>query len=100
VDVLVPVVDGQRSGRPVELEAGGRLTDGVDLEGPGRLDGSGPDVDAVVGGLDRVGGDPVLAVGLLEGGDEGLVLRGVGRLVVVPGDEVADDVLDTDAGDL
>ena len=98
--MLIVSVDGDGAFRRVVGRTVRGVTDIVDLEGVGGLHHLLPQVDAGVGGLHRVGGHPVGTVPVLEPLDEGLVLRGVHGLVVVPGGQLALDVVRADALDL
>src|SRR5262245_40330159 len=77
----------------VELDAALEcLADFIHVGAPGLLDGELPEVHLIVGRLDGIIGDAVLAVFVLEPLDEFLVLRRVDALEVVPGREVSLDL--------
>ena len=67
-------LDRERGPRACRARGPWPPPDRLDVERPGLLDGRRPDVDGVVAGLDGVGRHPVVAVLVLEGRDERLVL--------------------------
>lgn len=97
VQMLVVAINLDRAFRCIEADAASRRTNLVDIKAASFLDGSLPEVNGVVSGFNRIIRDAVFAVCFLIGRDELLVSRRLGRLVIVPRDEVASDVLGTDA---
>ena len=99
--VMVGVHDRDEAARRLHLLAVHRLPHRVDIGGAGLLDRLRPHLEADVVRLHRVVGH---ALGVLDEVvpllDEGVVRRVLHRLEVVPGGEMADQVLGVDAGQL
>ena len=100
VEMLVVAINLDRAFRCIKGDAASSSADLVDIKAACLLDGCFPEINGIVSGFDRVICDAVFTVRLLVGGDELLIGRRLCRLVVIPRNEIALDVLCTDALDL
>ena len=96
MEMVVALVDFLESAGRIEPGTVDRLANGVHVRGARFLDRFFPDVNAQIGRLDRIirhaarpAGKAFLLAICFEVPDEFFILRGVDRLVIVPGGEVA-----------
>ena len=98
--MLVVAINLDRAFRCIKGDGASSSANLVDIKAACLLDGCFPEINGIVSGFNRVIRDAVFTVRLLVGGDELLIGRRLRRLVVIPRNEIALDVLCTDALDL
>src|SRR5580658_9362128 len=98
-EMMVGVHHRFEAARRLDFLADHRLADGIDIGRAGLEHGLGPHVEADICGLHRVVGGALVVLDIgVPLFDEGRVFRRFHRLEVVPGGELADQILGVDAG--